>query len=94
MADLEKAEEQKLEEQKINLIMHWKIITAVIYLTICVFDFIIFPTAWILVQLKLKMPLTQWSPITLTSGGMIHVAFGAILGTTVWKEKGQKDEKS
>lgn len=60
------------------------------YLTVCIFDFIIFPIAWGAAQLYTRSTLEQWMPITLQGTGLFHIAMGAILGVAVW---GRTQEK-
>lgn len=88
--------------------VYWKPAAAIVYLLICVFDFIIVPTylgLWapklseIIMAVKdlppdaqiivLNLKLATWDPLTLKGGGLFHVAFGAILGATVWS-RGQE----
>ena len=54
-----------------------------LYLLICLFDFIIAPILWSLMQLLINSSVqTQWQPLTLMGGGLLHVSFGAIMGIT------------
>ncbi len=88
--------------------IYWKPAAAVVYLLICIFDFVIVPTylgLWapklhdIIFAIKdlpadaqaavLNLKLAAWEPLTLKGGGLFHVAFGAILGATVWS-RGQE----
>lgn len=81
----------------------WKPAAAIIYLLICLFDFVVVPVymgLWapklheIIMAIKdlpadaqivvLNLELAPWEPLTLKGGGLFHVAFGAILGATVW----------
>jgi hypothetical protein len=69
----------------------WRPMMAMLYMAICAFDFIIFPMAWTAAQAAFDGGLTtQWQPLTLQGGGLIHVAFGAILGVSAW---GRTQEK-
>ena len=67
---------------------------AVTYMIINICDFIIFPIFWVLVQVFNKHIVTQnlqqWDPITLSNGGLIHLAFGAILGISAWTRGQEK----
>lgn len=67
----------------------WKIIAGITYLTINVFDFILFPImfAVVLPALHPGTPPLEWKPLTTSNGGLFHMAFGAILGVTAWKEQ-------
>ena len=37
---------------------------------------------------------TQWQSLTLQNGGLIHLAFGAILGVTAWTRGQEKAAKA
>jgi hypothetical protein len=69
---------------------YWRPAMGWLYMLICAFDFVIGPTLTMAMPLYLKMlgaasvSYTQWQSITLTNGGLIHLAFGAILGITAW----------
>lgn len=64
---------------------YWRPAMAWIYAIICACDFVIFPIFWNILEVYNKqLPLTQWSPLTLQGSGLIHVAFGAILGIAAW----------
>jgi uncharacterized membrane protein len=69
---------------------YWRPAAAIIYLVICLADFIVFPVLWSLVQHKDGIPLTQWYPMTLQGGGLIHIAFGAILGISAYGRTKEK----
>lgn len=88
--------------------IYWKPAAAVIYLVICLFDFVAVPTyiglggqplSELILAVKdlppdaqnivLTMKLSAWEPLTLKGGGLFHIAFGAILGATVWS-RGQE----
>ena len=88
--------------------IYWRPAAAVIYLVICMFDFVAVPTylgigteslkdlIMVVKELPpesqnvvLTMKLAAWEPLTLKGGGLFHVAFGAILGATVWS-RGQE----
>lgn len=69
----------------------WRPVMGWTYMAICIFDFIIAPIFWSLVQVYGKgVVSTQWDPITLKGAGLFHVAMGAILGITAWSRGQEK----
>jgi len=69
----------------------WRPYMAMLYMAICGADFILFPILWSLVQAFEHGTVTaQWQPLTLQGGGLIHLAFGAILGISAY---GRTQEK-
>lgn len=67
---------------------------AVMYMSVCIFDFILFPIMFTVVQFWEILPqndaFRQWNPITLLGGGLFHVAMGAVLGVTAWSRGQEK----
>lgn len=66
---------------------YWRPAIAWQYFTVCVFDFIIFPAAYMYFA---KQP---WDPMTLKESGFYHLAMAAIIGVAAWtrgKEKIQR----
>lgn len=68
----------------------WRPAMAWLYMATCAFDFIIFPILWSATQALLKMPVTQWDPLTLKGAGFYHLAMGAILGVSAWSRGREK----
>lgn len=69
----------------------WRPAMGWVYMAICLCDFIIFPIAWSLLQVHFKGNVgDQWDPITLQGAGLIHMAFGAILGVAAWSRGQEK----
>jgi hypothetical protein len=69
----------------------WRPMMAWVYMAICICDFILFPVMWSVLQAAQGgMIDTQWAPITLEGGGLIHVAMGAVLGIAAY---GRTQEK-
>jgi hypothetical protein len=67
---------------------------AIVYMTIILFDFIIFPIFWSLIQVYgAGVVSLQWSPMTLISGGVFHAAMGAVLGLAAWTRGKEKIER-
>lgn len=63
---------------------HWRPAMAWTYMAICIFDFIIAPVAVSILITFYKSTIPVWTALTLQSGGLIHVAFGTILGVAAW----------
>jgi hypothetical protein len=60
------------------------------YMVICVLDMAIFPVMWSVAQVMVKMPMTQWNPLTLQGAGLFHLAMGAVLGIAAWSRGQEK----
>lgn len=69
----------------------WRPLMAYTYIAICIFDFIIAPIGWGIIQSMQGIKLTAaWDPITLKGAGLFHAAMGAILGVTAWGRSKEK----
>lgn len=68
------------------------------YMTVCIFDFILFPIMYTVVQFSksnlLQTAFMQWQPLTLVSGGLFHMAMGAVLGIAAWSRGQEKMHNS
>ena len=61
------------------------------YMITCIFDFIIFPVLWSVLQAYNDGSVTsQWQPLTLQGAGLYHMAMGAILGIAAWSRGQEK----
>jgi hypothetical protein len=73
---------------------YWRPAMSIVYMVIIVFDFILFPIFWSIVQVYgYGVVSLQWNPMTLLAGGIFHAAMGAVLGISAWtrgKEKIQR----
>jgi hypothetical protein len=69
----------------------WRPMMGWMYMTVCTFDFVVFPILWSIVQVigggEVK---TQWSPVTLQGAGLFHMAMGAVIGVAAF---GRTQEK-
>jgi Holin of 3TMs, for gene-transfer release len=84
---------EEQDEQRANdwIQSKWRPLMAVLYMAICACDFMLFPVGWTVIQALFHGVITsQWQPLTLQGGGLIHIAFGAILGISAW---GRTQEK-
>lgn len=81
----------KLTETQDWMNRKWRPMMAITYMLINIFDFIIGPIYYNLLQfLADAQHLEMWQSITLQNGGLIHVAFGAILGISAWTRGQEK----
>lgn len=71
----------------------WRPMMGWLYFVVCIFDFILFPIMWSLLQSTMAGSITTpWQPITLQGAGLFHVAMGAILGIAVYGRTKEKLE--
>lgn len=73
---------------------YWRPMMAVVYMAIILFDFIVFPIFWSIVQIYgAGVVSLQWTPLTLLSGGVFHAAMGAVLGVAAWTRGQEKIQR-
>jgi hypothetical protein len=88
MPDKDKEQEEHWMQSKWRPAMGW------MYMSVCVFDFVLFPILYTIVQFwetqASNDAFRQWVPITLSNGGLFHIAMGAILGISAY---GRTQEK-
>jgi hypothetical protein len=63
------------------------------YMVICLFDFMIGPVAYNLLQIFYSTDLTElqkWEPLTLQAGGLYHFSMMAIVGVTAYGRTREK----
>lgn len=73
------------------MVSRWRPGMGWMYMSVCIFDFIIFPVLWSLLQSIDNGSVTnQWQPMTLQGAGLFHMAMGAVLGITAF---GRTQEK-
>jgi len=71
----------------------WRPMMGWSYMATCIFDFIIAPILWSIVQVLGSGSVSmQWQPLTLQGAGLYHVAMGAVLGITAWGRTKEKIE--
>jgi hypothetical protein len=70
-----------------------------LYMLICFMDFVMFPLLAMFIPIIMKSfgiadtAYAAWESLTLSNGGLIHLAFGAILGVAAWT-RGQEKIKT
>jgi hypothetical protein len=62
----------------------WRPAMGWMYMTVCIFDFIVGPVLWTLAQQDGGAVAQQWAPLTLQGAGFFHIAMGAVLGITAF----------
>jgi Holin of 3TMs, for gene-transfer release len=71
----------------------WRPMMAWLYMTVCAFDFVVFPILWSVLQMVSKGSVTTpWQPITLQGAGLFHIAMGAVLGIATYGRTKEKIE--
>jgi len=72
----------------------WRPAMGWMYMCVCICDFILFPILFTVVQFWevaiQNDAFRQWSPITLSNGGLFHLAMGAVLGISAWSRGQEK----
>lgn len=72
----------------------WRPMMAIVYMIINLADFLVFPVIWSLIQIHGQGAVAQqWAPLTLSNGGLFHMAFGAVLGVAAFTRGQEKIEK-
>jgi hypothetical protein len=93
--DKEIAENQMQKQEEHWMKSMWRPAMGWLYMVICFMDFVAFPAIAMFMPLILKganiqMQYVAWQSLTLSNGGLIHMAFGAILGVAAY---GRTQEK-
>ena len=87
MSDSEKKKEDWMNSK-------WRPAMGWMYMAVCVFDFILAPILWAIIQFwetqAANDAFRQWVPITLQGGGLFHVSMCAVLGVSAY---GRTQEK-
>ena len=80
------------EEGKI--LKYWRPYMAYAYMAIILFDFIGAPILWSIAQIIGKGTVSmQWVPLTLSQGGLFHVAMGGVLGISAFSRGQEKVQR-
>lgn len=84
--------EGKMEDQTEDWTQKkWRPMMGWVYMVTCIFDFILAPILWSIIQVKFKGNITEaWMPLTLQGAGLYHLAMGAILGVAAWSRGQEK----
>jgi len=93
--DSKVADHQMAKENEHWMKSYWRPAMGWLYMVICAFDFVIFPLITIMLPifehaLGVDFPYNAWQSLTLSNGGLIHMAFGAILGVAAFTRGQEK----
>lgn len=67
---------------------YWRPMMAWQYFIVCIYDFIIGPQLFYMMQTTDK--IVKWTPLTLEGGGLYHLSMAAIIGVTAWTRGQEK----
>lgn len=74
----------------------WRPAMGWMYMVVCIFDFILFPIMFTVVQFwetqAANDAFRQWQPVTLMGAGLFHMAMGAVLGIAAYGRTKEKLE--
>jgi hypothetical protein len=96
--DKEVVDEQIKKEEEHWVKSYWRPAMGWLYMAICFMDFIGFPLVSMFLPVVFKgfgvqFNYVPWQSLTLSNGGLIHLAFGAILGVSAWTRGQEKMAK-
>ena len=83
-ADIAKDEYDGWFQTKWRPAMAWQ------YLIVCLFDFMVAPIMNAIYSTWSGSPFVAWESLTLSNGGMYHVAMGAVVGVAAWTRGNEK----
>lgn len=91
-------DEQIKKEEEHWVKAYWRPAMGWLYMAMCAMDFIVFPIfsmiqPVVMRHFKYEMAYVPWASLTLSNGGMIHIAFGAILGVAAYTRGQEKIAK-
>lgn len=71
----------------------WRPAMGWMYMAVCIFDFIVFPILWSILQASTQGNVTTpWLPLSLQGAGLFHIAMGAVLGIAAYGRTREKIE--
>ena len=92
--------EAKAKDKKEHWIKsYWRPAASWLYMLVCFMDFIGFPAIYTFLPVinrafGVQMQFVAWNSLTLSNGGLFHLAFGAILGVAAWSRGQEKMTQS
>lgn len=88
-------DQQIKKEEEHWMKSYWRPAMGWLYMIICFCDFILFPAITMFMPVIAKgfgitMNYVAWQSLSLSNGGLMHLAFGAILGVSAWTRGQEK----
>jgi hypothetical protein len=93
--EMPEVSEAAMKESEHWVKAYWRPAMGWLYMLICLCDFVVFPAIAMFLPVFFKgigvqLAYSAWVSLTLSNGGLIHMAFGAILGVAAY---GRTQEK-
>jgi len=93
--EMPEVSEAAMKESEHWVKAYWRPAMGWLYMLICLCDFVVFPAVAMFLPVFFKglgvtLAYSAWQSLTLSNGGLIHMAFGAILGVAAY---GRTQEK-
>jgi hypothetical protein len=93
--DKELLDDQLKKEDEHWVKSYWRPAMGWLYMLICFMDFVGFPSLSMFLPVIMRgfgitMQYVAWQSLTLSNGGLIHLAFGAILGVAAFSRGQEK----
>ena len=93
--EMPEVSEAAMKESEHWVKAYWRPAMGWLYMLICLCDFVVFPAVAMFLPVFFKgigvqLAYSAWVSLTLSNGGLIHMAFGAILGVAAY---GRTQEK-
>lgn len=93
-ADLPPPPDEPAKPEEHWMKAYWRPAMGWLYMLICFCDFVAFPIISMFMPVMIKgFTYVAWKSITLDNGGLIHLAFGGILGVTAYGRTQEKITK-
>lgn len=93
--DKEVVDHQIYKDEEHWVKAYWRPAMGWLYMVICFCDFVAFPVLSMFLPVidkgfGLNIGYQPWQSLTLSNGGLIHLAFGTILGVAAWTRGQEK----
>lgn len=70
---------------------NWRSVGAAVYFVICLYDFVIGPTIYNILQFyNPGQDVSPWVPLTTSGGGLVHLSFGSLMSVSAFGRTREK----